>query len=50
MKEKKWYYVEYDTFTLPNEILAYSESDAEQIAIDYVRELGVDITVEEMEE
>ena len=48
--EKKWYYVDYDTFSLPNEIQASSKSEAEDIAIGYVRDLGVDVTIEEMED
>lgn len=48
--EKKWYYVDYDTFSLPNEIEASSKAEAEGIAIGYVRDLGVDMTIEEMED
>lgn len=46
--EKKWYYVEYDTFGLENEIYASSEEEAGQIAISNL--VGTEITVEEMEE
>lgn len=48
--EKKWYYVDYDTFSLPNEILASNKLEAEQIALQYVIDLGVGLTIEEMEE
>ena len=48
--EKKWYYVDYDTFSLPNEIQASNKEEAEDIAMSYVRDLGVDITIEEMED
>ena len=45
---KKWYYIEYDTFSLPNEIEAESAADAEQIAIEYLKD--AEITIEEMED
>lgn len=48
--EKKWYYVDYDTFSLPSEIQASSAAEAEAIAYQNVIDLGVDITVEEMED
>lgn len=49
-KEKKWYYIDYDTFGLPDEIEASSESEAEQIAIDYIMTNGIEMDIEEMEE
>ena len=45
---KKWYYVEYNTFSLENEIEAESAADAEQIAIEYIKD--AEITIEEMED
>lgn len=48
--DKKWYYVDYDTFSLPNEIQASSAAEAEAIAYQYVIDLGVDVTIEEMED
>ena len=48
--EKKWYYVEYNTFGLPDEIEALSADEAEEIAMQHVIDFGVDITAEEMED
>ena len=47
-KKLKWYYVEYDTFSIEGEIQAEDIYQAEQIAQDKLRDLGCEIIIEEL--
>lgn len=49
-KDKKWYYVEYETGYLQDEFYASSPEEAEEMALNEVINFGVEIEVEEMED
>lgn len=49
-KDKKWYFVEYDTSGLEQEFFASSPAEAKEMADNELDGYGVEIEVEEMED